>query len=377
MIGFNGVYRRAIVGAFALILCSLIPNITYAFKLKPSGTDDEQVIVNLEGGIPSLFWSKVTRLLMDHFTNGVHEEVTNRIWGCSLPQGADVRDARCLLWKDTPDAVLYGVQWNDNPPFKLDASGDKNCALSTPIRLPDRQPNCWRILFGDAAKRAAAGEYLMQRGGFSLLYRSHFGDLQFLHAMASWNGEAMNATRSKIMMWAEFSYRVAVGDIKPSTRMSEVSIPGFRNVLGQYWSDVTLLFTYGVPAYQGRIPEVAFGSLLHLVQDSFSKSHVSREPAVGICGGDEKKPNGGRIIEFHGYGDQDGDKHGVQDSRDIMLASLISDPKNNVVTVGRHLKSLYDRREPWSVVKDYLEACVFSVAEDDMEKPAGPGQFSR
>jgi hypothetical protein len=367
------------LGSAIFSLCFLIADAhpAQAYKLKPTGTDDERTIVSLETGFPGTFWSGVSRRILDHFSYGVHEEVTHRSWGCDLPQGAPPTDTSCTVWATTPAAVLYGIQWNDNPPFKLDSTNDRTCQVNAPIRLPDRQPNCWRILFGDAAKRAAAGEYFLQRDRFSLLYRSHFGDLQFLHAMASWDGETMSATKAKIMMWAEFTYRVSVGEIAPATTMSEIRIPGFRNVLGQYWSDVTQLFAFGVPRYQAGIGEVALGSLLHMVQDSFSKSHVSREAPVGVCGEGGPKPNGGRILEFHAYGHQDGDLHGEKDSRNVMLATLLDHPANNVVTVGRYLKAMYDRRERWDAVKAYLDACVFAVAEDDLDKPAGPGAYRK
>lgn len=368
--------RTAALAIFSLAAVLTVgAQAAYGFKLKPTGTDDERTIVSLERGFSGSFWSGLTRRIMDHFTSGVHEEVTHRIWGCDLPAGSDPTNTTCTVSSQTPAAVLYGVQWNDNPPFKLDSTRESSCTINSPIRLPDRQPNCWRILFGDATKRAADGEYFLQRDRFSLLYRSHFGDLQFLHAMASWDGETMGATKAKIMMWAEFAYRVAIGEIAPTTTMSAVAIPGFRNVLGQYWSDVKLLFAYGVPRYESSAAEVAFGSLLHMVQDSFSKSHVSREAPIGVCGGDGSKPNGGRILEFHAYGHQDGDKHGAQDSRNIMLAGLLEHPRNNVIMVGRYLRAQYEQRRPWQMVKDYLESCVFAVAEDDLDKPAGPGPY--
>jgi hypothetical protein len=281
----------------------------------------------------------------------------------------------CAQASVAPAAVIFGVQWNDNPPFKLDSTQDDNCEVNQPIRLPDRQPNCWRILFGDAAKRAAKGEYFRQSNGMALLYRTHFGDLQFEHSMASWNGEEMEDTLRNIMTWAEFTYLVSIGQIAPSTKLYDIKVPGFSRLLGHYWGDVTTLFTFGAGAYSSSVPDVAFGSLLHMVQDSFSRSHVTREAPSGACGNELSSPNAGQVLEFHAYGTQDSNKHAAQDSRDLMLAGLKENPRGNVVQVGRYLKSLRDGGEDWLVVRDYLLSCVYFVADDDLQNPAGPGPF--
>ncbi len=370
------IYLRALIALAAFAVATLAASgQPQAFKLRPTGTDDERVIVNLEHRFWGDFWLDITRYIMDHFTTHVHEEVTHRVWDCEIPAGADVRDTSCTVWDKTPSAVIYGVQWNDNPPFKLDSTREDSCAVNSPIRLPDRQPNCWRILFGDAAKKAEKGEYFRQSGGWALLYRSHFGDLQFLHSMASWNGESMRDTKARIMMWAEFTYLVATGKIPLHLRMSGVQVRGFRGVLGRYWGDVTTLFTYGVPKYSSRIPDVAFGSLLHMVQDSFSKSHVSREHPSGVCGEDSSQPNAGRVLEFHAYGNQSKSKHGEQDSRDLMLAGLREVPAGNVIAVSRHLRKYRESNAPWETVRRYLDECVYAVADEDLDKPAGPGPY--
>lgn len=363
----------ATIPVLACIIVSYASNV-HAFKLKPNGTDDERILVDLDRGFGGRSWSSITRFITEHYTNNVHEEITHRIWGCELPANADPRDVTCQNWAKTPDAIIYGVQWNDNPPFKLDNTGAKECAVNTPIRLPDRQPNCWRVLFGDATMRAARGEYFRQSNGMALLYRSHFGDLQFLHSMASWNGETMRDTKTNIMMWSEFAYKVAIGDIAPNTILSSVQVAGFRNVLGRYWGDVRTLFTYGVPKYADQIPDVAFGSMLHMIQDSFSKSHVSREYASGVCG-EVNQPNGGRILEFLAYGSQDSHRHGEEDARDKMLLNLNEQRASSMLAVSQYLRSMRDNKAPWEFIRKYLDRCVYAVIEDDSSNPAGPGVF--
>lgn len=369
--------RRAAVTSTAAAMLTLACGDANAFKLKPTGTDDERLIVQLEDSWFGGFLSRATRTIMKHFTDGVHEEITHRIWGCTPPAGADPRDDTSCApphpLTAAPPAVVYGVQWNDNPPFKLDATNDKACTTNQPIRLPDRQPNCWRKLFTDATKRARTSDF-NQANGTALIYRAHFGDLQFTHAMASKHGETMRQTKAGIMMWAEFTYRVAIGEIHPRTVLSQVGVTGFKEVLGRYWGDVSTLFTYGVPQHRDSIADVAFGSLLHMVQDSFSNSHVKREAPVGICA-DGDPPRAGRVLSFNDYSSQDPDKHGEEDARGKMRAQLLEQRRDNVVGVARHLKSLRDQRAPWESMRQYLDRCVFAIDPGDLDKPAGAGGF--
>lgn len=359
----------------AFVLC-LIAQGAYAYELRPTSIDSNQTIVELEAGLKGKFWSGMANRIIEHYSHNVHEELTNRVWGCEPNAAKGPKDETCMTWAKTPKAVTFGVQWNDNPTFKLDkTSSTDRCTLKEPIRLPDLQPACWYILFGDAAERASQGEYFTQADEYSLLYRTHFGDLQFMHSMASWNGERMRDTLDNVMMWAEFTYKVAIGEIAPSTTLSKVDTPGFQDVLGRYWGDVSTLFTFGVPEFSSEVPDVAFGSLLHMIEDSFSRSHSAREPATQLCGDGSVGPSAGRITEFYAYGLQKSSKHSERDSRDFMLTGLVKEPLGNAVTVGRQLKSFRDHNEPWDKVRSYLSSCAFFVAATDLKKPAGPGPF--
>ena len=88
---------------------------------------------------------------------------------------------------NAPAAVLAGVRWNDDPPFRLLRNQAKgtNCVATETIRF-ETQPGCWTALFLSANKRAVAGATF--GSGDAMLYRTHFGDLQFLHAMATKDG---------------------------------------------------------------------------------------------------------------------------------------------------------------------------------------------
>ena len=53
--------RTAGLALAAGIAVVLSPVSSGAFKLRPTGTEDEQIIVKLEGGIISKYWSEVKR----------------------------------------------------------------------------------------------------------------------------------------------------------------------------------------------------------------------------------------------------------------------------------------------------------------------------
>ena len=89
-------------------------------------------------------------VMQKNFTHPVHEEITNLIFGCDAAPEACV-DPEIGF---TPPSVQAGVRWNDDPPFRLDATGIPECHSDQTIRLVT-QPVCWYKLFRHAEKRAA------------------------------------------------------------------------------------------------------------------------------------------------------------------------------------------------------------------------------
>lgn len=360
---------KRVVTALMFAVAMLIHTGALAFKLQPTGTEEEVTVAALENGTPRWLRS-VTRWTIDFFSDPVHEELTNRIWGCDArPEDRQT----CVSWSGQVAPLIYGVQWNDNPPFAVTSTRVPQCRLNETIRLPDRQPNCWRILFYDAKKHARGIERYDRRSRKALIYRVHFGDMQFLHSMASWDGESMEDTKSRIMMWAEFTYKTALGEIPPTTPVNEVPVEGVKRLFSGNGYDVKILFTRGVPRYRRNIPLVAFGSLMHMIEDSFSKSHVTREPPSSTCPVILSTTKAGRVLEFHAYNRQDPDKHSDADSRNGLEIGLI-EREMIAVTVGRKLKEMFDGRQTWEVVRAYLDQCVYEVKNDDLDKAAGPGR---
>lgn len=341
-----------------------------AFKLKPEGSFIERKLANRSQS----YWEK---LLSGSALNGihkvgesVHEEITNRILGCEGDEdicGAPDYDPKNAY-------VLAGVRWNDDPPFRFekDQGNFGGCEPGSTVRLVTF-PRCWANVFKNGEKRAAQGEVL-NADNAPLLVRSHFGDLQFLHAMANRDGESATVVQNRIIVWAEFTWRAALGEFSLSTRMKDVPVVGINEFFGTKGWSIQDLFALGNPHVRKpeNMSELAFGSLLHVIEDSFADGHVER----AMPDGHEKctEPANaffmpGRIKEFHSYVNQDSSRHGDEDARNAFSASW-SGPRPNVVDVGRTLNDFYVRRAHWSEVKPYIQ-CIFTLDID--VRPASAG----
>jgi hypothetical protein len=355
------------LAALALALSVSLVSPVVAFDLKPAGTDVEKLKRLLKASSLPILGDELASLLVDHFSTPVHEEITNLIYGCAPPI-----DCRLPSPSFASAAVLFGVQWNDNPPFALTASSLTSCPVGTreTIRLPLQYSGCWLSLYKDAKKRASAGARFTANSDIALIYRVHFGDLQFLHAMASWDGEAARDTRQHILMWLEFTYRVAVGQIGSSVRVRESGVAGMDHAFVKKEWTVENMFTLGDETFRSAdsIRGVAFGAFLHTIEDSFAAGHVERDVATEECGNGNKEA--GKILNFHSYSHQNARRHGDLDTRSALQAQMLSG-EPNVVSVGKELRAMYVNGVPWSSVSEYLEQCVFAVADPDV--PSDPG----
>ena len=362
-----------LLALFAAVLITFVSDVM-AFNLSPQGTKLEQVTA-VQREPWYLGWlQRTVQGSIGHFTFPVHEEITHRIYECDADQAYC---ANVDIDGYAPQAVLYGVRWNDDPPFAFE-SGHKpvdGCKMQESVRFIS-QPLCWRNLFNDAERRAAQGSVYNAKSGHVLLYRVHFGDLQFLHSMASIEGELSDSTRSKIMLWAEFTWRVASGEYGLLTALRDVKIDGFNDLVSRPSWRIQDLLTYAAPStVRQQIQHVAFGSLLHVVEDSFAKGHTNRaepgfEQRCANSGATEHLAPGA-IREFHAYNKQNHTEHSKFDSRDLLMAH-VANTKPHVITVGRTLRQFYEKKASWDTVKPYVE-CVFALQSPDTPATAGIG----
>lgn len=346
-----------------------------AFKLTPEGSFIERKLASRSQSYWEKLFSGSALTGIHKLGESVHEEITNRILGCE--GDGDVCGAPDYEPKNA--YVLAGVRWNDDPPFRFE-KGQGNfggCEAGATVRLVTF-PRCWSNIFKDAEKRAVSGEIINAETG-PLLVRSHFGDMQFLHAMASRDKEPASVVQSRIIVWAEFTWKIALGTFPLSTRVKDVPVVGIKEVFGTKGWSIQDLFALGNPHVRkpDNMSELAFGSLLHLVEDSFAGGHVERAMPDGsekCTGASGNYAMPGRIIEFHSYGQQDAKKHGNDDARSAFSAHW-SGSRPSVVDVGRVLADHFARRTPWGEVKPYME-CIFAL--DSEARPASGGErYSR
>lgn len=355
-------------------LVAMAPAWAFGWQIEPIVTPTDQKLVRRASIIEWIqlrFGTIADRVVGDP----LHEAIVLRAEGCDLDDPAECFKQRAKVAPGL-EPVFGGVQWNDNPPFVLDKSGFKYASgkhaparcLGDTIRLP-RLPDCWMSAMRDAEQVA---ERFQIDAVFPILYRSHYGDLQFLHGMAT-GKEPASTTRAKMMLWAEFAYRVARGDIPSTTALDKVALPGFPELIGIRERTVESLFTLGDPAFRGdpQIKLFALGTLLHMVQDTFSDAHAERGEEGGLCDGSSELRQPGPIRRFHSYDLQDPDKHKKADTRHAFHNHDLK-VGNNAVQVTKNLLKFHRDRTEWPAVKEYL-GCVFRIAAgaDDLPPNAG------
>jgi hypothetical protein len=307
---------------------------------------------------------------------GVHEAFTRLAEQCRREaNGQQPRD--CLALSDQvanwtgrqPDSdsapLQRAVRWADDPLRQLSSTS----GVIRYGRLMSR--SCPRLVLESAA---------IDR--ISLVCASHFGPLQFFHAMASSNSETPAQTRARILDWADLTYRIATGAVPLSTDMCDYFRRNRSDISASFAvEDLTLCtpgdereWTLAVLFGQRcdsatstdnceRLGEAAAmeavrGALIHVIQDSYSQSHAVRgRPPTGgyqprvVC----RLPTG-----FYNYLGQDG--HGRADSRPEFDQTCGPGAEaDDVITASAMALHFLDRRAPAAEFSCYLQARVFGA----------------
>ena len=367
----NRIFRLLVVAG----LLTGLANSAWCFDLSPKGTrfDRDAVKAWAPDWLDRILTAIADRGLPT-FKHPVHEEITHRVYGCNY-EGATI----C----GDPDAqyatpyMIAGVRWNDDPPFQLNPNQAENtsCKTSYPDGRPMTirfitQPRCWADLFLAAEKQVKtdATKRFDAANQSALPLRSHFGDLQFVHSMASSDGEDPTETRSKMLGWAELTWGVVRGKYRLETWLKDIDVPVLQQFFGNSGWRVQELFTLGDPSLRPYVSDVAFGSLLHMIEDSFAAGHVDRmEPAQGAQCPGNSHPAPGPIREFHSYTHQSTSKHADADTREAFTNNRLTP---DVVDVGRTLVAMRQANAEWADVRAYL-MCVYDLAPGVRKASAG------
>lgn len=254
--------------------------------------------------------------------------------------------------------LIVGLWWNDDPRQFLFA----NNIAAAAFQWADAQHVAREI-------RRSGGRYwngTMRR----MIYRSHFGDLQFLHAMANRDAELAQHTQQRIMNWLAFAYAAATGETPPQRGVGQVNNPIVEAFAGSAGRTVGGLFKPRPKMRPLPLSELALGALLHTVQDSYAASHARRDfsPSAGC--------RNGRITQFHSFLHQDTGRHRSEDNRSALRqgSSTRFTHLQNPVEASARLIIFARARADWSsVVEPYLRSTVFCV--DEGAALSGPGEF--
>ncbi|KAG0317103.1 hypothetical protein BGZ99_006509 [Dissophora globulifera] len=219
----------------------------------------------------------------------------------------------------------------------------------------------------------------------NLIVRSHFGNLQFLHAMADKAGEAPQETQKKVLVWLEVMYKVAIGQISIDTKLRDVQIPGnndqdryplrrlFDNDTQPCDTDtIHTLLTSNHKYKNVKHDRRALGSCLHIIQDSYARGHCRRNRLPGF----DSPERFGTIATYHTYSGQNSDDHEHYDyNRSItpiekINCANIADFKGMVgatdaIHACTRLINYWMNKKPWEgAVQDWFTNQLFFVGAD-------------
>lgn len=309
-----------------------------------------------------------------NFTLPVHENMTL----LALRSAFEAGQKQDSAYKGGP--LLKGVKLKELPSGdSKDYVDPKDAPLSTQeflrgVTWPD-DPKGWLFDTARGTHNYSSGlDWLDEfddgdvRNDAHLIKRSHFGDLQFFHAMATGRKELAAKTKGHAMVWARFNIELALGTIDFKTKIKE---------LPNHLSDIQLFFrghctwqirsllagseAYGKQLSQRDVQHRATGILLHLIQDSFSHSHVERK--------------NGAIQQFHDYGSQDSDKHSAKDEmgEGDTLAERMKNTlgATKAIEEGARLVLMLDLKNSADDIEKVLDTEILKLAST--VKAAGPG----
>lgn len=199
----------------------------------------------------------------------------------------------------------------------------------------------------------------------NLTARSHFGNLQFFHSMASQGGLSAKRTRKKILLWAETLVEVASGRLSLESMVKEHSLLKklFPATKHRNW---TIHQLFGAGSKQPatlHIQQRALGALLHLIQDACAAGHVSRESDTFL------------IRQFLTYGSQDHGQHSELDmwGNGTNLAECVQNTHgaSQAIQWSSQVIAMIDQGRDTSDVIDFLKSNVFNLANETFLSGAG------
>lgn len=369
---------RVFLNGILVLMLGSASFVALGFQVLPKVSDVDRKLARLGGNwLLDPLVQFGMRGVLSMIKNPVHEAITLAALGCSAAPSQE-KDCVVLDAIKANRILLYGVRWPDDPPFLLDRNnppGIPDCDVHVTMRST-AQPNCWYGLFSDAGAKAKS--ILARKPGYPafgpghyMLYRSHYGDLQFFHSMAAYDGERAANTQARMKMWTRFLWGVAIDQVPTDQFIRNL---GFTELTPYFPGDITVtnLFATGIVEVRKELNKVALGVLLHMLQDSFSQAHADRLPETGgQCSGIPRFSKPGKVTQFYSYARQERHLHDEEDTFGALgLRTLQTSP--TVIDVSRDVVTLWNEKASWEEVEKLFD-CVMDLQNPDA--PAGPGLF--
>ncbi|KAI1323314.1 hypothetical protein F5Y16DRAFT_384235 [Xylariaceae sp. FL0255] len=273
--------------------------------------------------------------------------------------------ARGLVWNDDPTCLLFEDEIDSNNTYSSGAT--------------------WAAIF-----KAGNEKHMIQR--------SHFGNLQFLHAMACILGEKPDTTKKALIGWMGVMYKLACGNQGVSDRHKlKQHLPDHFNNNTTPTGDHTLYELLIATTQKYRRIDTqkrALGSCLHTIADSYAIGHTQRRL---LNGGDYQGRDGkgfykfrpgtygrwGPVITFHTYKDQS-DHHahydGLPEGQGVPVPQNL-DSFNTIIGARDAISACTKLIDFWAEKRDwdggvhqFLETEVFALDKDARDSDNGVDQ---
>lgn len=319
----------------------------------------------------------------------IHESMTTAAMTCLSEANDGAKPSSCWSYfqsmedlpKADPGTTPYASRWPDDPTRQA-------AAFTYPKMGANLAFNCERKL-----------NVAQEIDEVGLLCSSHFGRLQFMHAMQGPDDDSADQTRQRILSWAWFAYEVADGTISSETSLC-AAVDGrdgledafaFRNEdkckrrskrlfgllkIGS-WPAYTVGSFFTQTCSNPLQSEVCWektkaggsekltrlsakGALLHLIQDSFSQAHASRAESgtVPETGPFEPLVVCRRASDFFDYSNQETEVHSEADHVPSTRGCGTDAPIDDVVTASAVLLWHLEQGRPASEFVAYLNQRV-------------------
>lgn len=268
--------------------------------------------------------------------------------------------------------IIFGTWWNDDPLMLMWGQG---WDLINGMRSMEK-------FFERATRYPGSLKNLTVDKKQSLGWHTHFGRLQHLHFMtdlpmsSEFREKRLKSTTDRALQWMQFAFKVAkqsdgfrpADPLDPVT-VDELELPSLALNFGVKESNVkvrTLFARSGVAGRDARTADVALGSMLHILQDSFSPAHTCR-----VLGTIEGKP-AAILRDVYNYDGQDQKNHKELDGFPGWLRHYAKTGEheyaNDPIAVGAWVIYAVDRGLSWDKVEEHLRATIFKTVAPSNEE---------